>query len=117
MFKIINKDLIKVDQRKKNKIARGQKHYNEARVMNLEIIKKKNETWVVKQFDKEFTQLCRLDLDIFQDLKRDKNSVKKKIIALFISGPSMPSFISGSIISTQWFVSPQISSCVSLDSR
>ena len=55
MFKIINENLIKTDQRKKNKVAREQKYYNKTRIINLEIIKKKKEIWIVKQFEKEFT--------------------------------------------------------------
>ncbi|CAF9939741.1 hypothetical protein IMSHALPRED_003649 [Imshaugia aleurites] len=117
MLRITNEDLIKADQRKKDKAARGQRHYGEARVMNLEVVEERNEAWAVKQLDKEFTQLCRLGPDIFQDSKRGRSPVRRKTTAPPISGPSMPPFTSGSIVSIQWFAPPQISLCASPDPR
>ena len=88
MLKITNKDLIKADQRKKNKINREQAHYDETQVMNLKVVQKRQEAIATKQLDKEFIQLRRLGSDIFQDSKRGRCPVKKKTTVPLTSGPS-----------------------------
>lgn len=103
MLRINNEDLIKADQRKKDKASRGQAHYGEAQVMNLETVQKRNEAFATKQLDKEFKIMCRLGSDIFQDSKRGRSPVKKKTTIPLTPGPSTP----GPLIPV-WLAPPQI---------
>ena len=76
----INNDLIKANERKKNKAKREQKYYDEGQIMNLKIIQEKKAIYVNQQHKTFIRDWSHLDFDLFEDIKRDKSSVKKIIL-------------------------------------
>lgn len=52
MLRITSNDLISVDQRKQNKAARGQGHWSDARIMNLEVVKEREDKFDTEQLAK-----------------------------------------------------------------
>ena len=67
MLRVTNDDLIKADQRKKDKAARGQAYWGEAQVMNLEVVQQRLDEIAVKELEVQFKRLCRMGPDLFED--------------------------------------------------
>lgn len=105
MLRITNTDLINVDQRKQDKIARKGTHWGEVRIMNLEVVEEREDKFSADQLAKELTKMCKLGPDLFEDTKRGRNR-RKTTAGPSTSGPVPPT--PGPLIPA-WLDPPQVS--------
>ena len=99
-----NNDLIKADERKKDKAKRGQANWGEARIMNMDVVQQRKDDHANKQFKQECRNIGHLGPALFKDdWKRSptkksptkksptkKSSTKKKTTVLATPGPLTP---------------------------
>ena len=79
MLRVTNNELINVDHRKKERVTRRGDHWGEARIMNMDIIQKRDERFMLGQLEKELKRMGNLGPNLFEEVVRGSRSpVKKK---------------------------------------
>ena len=94
-----NNDLIKANERKKNKAKRGQANWGKARIINMNVVQQRKDDHTNKQFKQECRNIGHLGPALFKDnwkrslMKKSptkKSSTKKKTTVLATPGPLTP---------------------------
>ena len=90
LLKSTNDDLVKADERKKDKTKRGQGHWGEARIMNLDVVEERKESLVKAAMEKHMRSWSHLQPSLFEDKKKGRSPVKKKAAIPLTPGPLLP---------------------------
>ncbi len=96
LLKSTNNDLIKIDERKKQRANRGQAHLRQAHLLNKETVNKRQQHEANKQFEKQFKSMCHLRPSLFvktkirSPVKKKTSPVKKKITTLPLLDSEIP---------------------------
>ena len=95
LLKNTNNDLIKAQQRTKNKAKRTKGHWTEARVLNQDVIEERNVNQTIKTFEQEWRTLSHLGPAVFEERKRGRSRKKdkKETIVPATPGPLIPEWI------------------------
>ncbi len=96
LLKSTNNDLVKIDERKKQRADRGQAHLGQAHLLNKETVDKRQQHEADKQFEKQFKSMCHLGPSLFAEtktrspVKKKTSPVKKKITTLSLLDSEIP---------------------------